>query len=67
MGLLHADPHPGNFLTLTDGRLAMIDYGAVAALPGGVPPVLTRILWHVANGEPEPMMPLAARRGVRRG
>jgi predicted unusual protein kinase regulating ubiquinone biosynthesis (AarF/ABC1/UbiB family) len=27
LGLLHADP-PGNFMVLTDGRLAMIDYGA---------------------------------------
>ena len=67
VGLLHADPHPGNFLTLTDGRLAMIDYGAVAALPGGVPRVLTRILWHVANGEPEPMMQLLRAEGFVAG
>ncbi len=51
IGLLHADPHPGNFLTLADGRLAMIDFGAVAALPGGIPPLLARILRHVADGE----------------
>ena len=45
VGLLHADPHPGNFLVLADGSgLGMIDFGAVAALPDGVPPVLVEIL-----------------------
>ena len=36
-GLLHADPHPGNFRTLpgptAPGRLGVLDYGAVARLP----------------------------------
>lgn len=36
-GLLHADPHPGNFRLLDDGRLAVLDYGAVSRLPGGLP------------------------------
>ena len=36
-GLLHADPHPGNFRLTSDGRLAVVDYGAVARLPGGLP------------------------------
>ena len=36
-GLLHADPHPGNFRLTADGRLAVVDYGAVARLPGGLP------------------------------
>ncbi len=67
VGMLHADPHPGNFMTLTDGRLAMIDYGAVAPLPDGVPSVLTRILRHVADGEPEPMMRLLRAEGFVAG
>src|SRR5690606_21954948 len=29
-GLLHADPHPGNFRMLPDGRLGVVDFGAVA-------------------------------------
>jgi predicted unusual protein kinase regulating ubiquinone biosynthesis (AarF/ABC1/UbiB family) len=33
--LLHADPHPGNYRLLDDGRLGVIDFGAVARLPGG--------------------------------
>jgi predicted unusual protein kinase regulating ubiquinone biosynthesis (AarF/ABC1/UbiB family) len=37
VGLLHADPHPGNFRILPDGRLGVIDFGAVARMPGGLP------------------------------
>jgi predicted unusual protein kinase regulating ubiquinone biosynthesis (AarF/ABC1/UbiB family) len=36
-GLLHADPHPGNFRLLEDGRLAILDFGAVNRLPEGFP------------------------------
>jgi predicted unusual protein kinase regulating ubiquinone biosynthesis (AarF/ABC1/UbiB family) len=39
-GLLHADPHPGNFLRLADGRLCVLDFGAAAKLPGGTPRTL---------------------------
>ena len=39
-GLLHADPHPGNFRVLADGRLGVVDYGAVARLPNGYPAAL---------------------------
>ncbi|RJO79893.1 AarF/ABC1/UbiB kinase family protein [Nocardia panacis] len=44
VGLLHADPHPGNFMMLPDGRLAVIDFGACAPLPHGIPDELGRIL-----------------------
>jgi len=42
-GLLHADPHPGNFRLLDDGRLGVIDFGAVARLPGGMPEPVGRL------------------------
>jgi predicted unusual protein kinase regulating ubiquinone biosynthesis (AarF/ABC1/UbiB family) len=42
-GMLHADPHPGNFRLLADGRLGVIDFGAVARLPGGYPEPLGRL------------------------
>ena len=42
--LLHADPHPGNFRLLADGRLGVLDFGAVARLPDGFPPVFGRVL-----------------------
>ncbi len=43
-GLLHADPHPGNFRLLGDGRLGVLDFGAVDRLPDGFPPVFGRVL-----------------------
>jgi predicted unusual protein kinase regulating ubiquinone biosynthesis (AarF/ABC1/UbiB family) len=42
-GLLHADPHPGNFRILDDGRLGVIDFGAVARLPDGHPEPIGRL------------------------
>lgn len=30
-GYLHADPHPGNFRVTADGRLGVLDFGAVTA------------------------------------
>lgn len=44
VGLLHADPHPGNFRLLEDGRLCVIDFGAVARLPDGLPATMGRML-----------------------
>jgi predicted unusual protein kinase regulating ubiquinone biosynthesis (AarF/ABC1/UbiB family) len=41
--MLHADPHPGNFRLMADGRLGVLDYGAVARLPGGSPEPIGRI------------------------
>ncbi len=34
-GMLHGDPHPGNFRLLEDGRLGVLDFGAVDRIPGG--------------------------------
>ncbi|MGH1562128.1 ABC1 kinase family protein [Mumia sp. DW29H23] len=44
VGMLHADPHPGNYRVIGDGRLGVVDYGAVARLPDGLPPVIGRLL-----------------------
>jgi predicted unusual protein kinase regulating ubiquinone biosynthesis (AarF/ABC1/UbiB family) len=49
-GLLHADPHPGNFRILADGRLGVLDFGAVDRLPGGIPPFVGRMLRIVHEG-----------------
>jgi predicted unusual protein kinase regulating ubiquinone biosynthesis (AarF/ABC1/UbiB family) len=43
-GLLHADPHPGNFRLLADGRLGVLDFGAVDHLPNGFPPFFGELL-----------------------
>jgi len=44
VGLLHADPHPGNFKLLADGRLGVVDFGLVARLPDGLPEAMGRLL-----------------------
>src|SRR5947199_7072148 len=43
VGLLHADPHPGNFRLLADGRLGVLDFGAVNRLPDGLPEPVGRL------------------------
>ncbi|MCB0529685.1 MAG: AarF/ABC1/UbiB kinase family protein [Saprospiraceae bacterium] len=35
-GFYHADPHPGNILIEPDGRVVLLDFGAVAALSQGL-------------------------------
>lgn len=42
--MLHADPHPGNFRLLADGRLGVIDFGAVSRLPDGHPKPIGRLV-----------------------
>ncbi|MGW1073281.1 ABC1 kinase family protein [Streptomyces sp. NPDC002537] len=61
-GLLHADPHPGNFRLLTgdapDGppekwRLGVLDFGTVDRLPQGLPPTIGTALRLTLDGEAE--------------
>jgi predicted unusual protein kinase regulating ubiquinone biosynthesis (AarF/ABC1/UbiB family) len=52
-GMLHADPHPGNFRLLPGpdgepGRLGVLDYGAVARLPDGQLPETLGALIRIA-------------------
>lgn len=44
MRFSHADPHLGNFRLLEDGRLGVLDFGAVKHLPGGLPDDMGRPL-----------------------
>ncbi len=55
-GLLHADPHPGNFRMLPDGRLCVIDFGAVDHLPDGSPEQIGRIARLALAGEAEQVL-----------
>jgi predicted unusual protein kinase regulating ubiquinone biosynthesis (AarF/ABC1/UbiB family) len=55
-GLLHADPHPGNFRLLDDGRLGVIDFGAVARFPGGLPEPLGRLTRMAIEGDVDGVM-----------
>jgi predicted unusual protein kinase regulating ubiquinone biosynthesis (AarF/ABC1/UbiB family) len=42
-GLLHADPHPGNFRIMAGGRLGVLDFGATNRLPDGLPEPIGRL------------------------
>jgi predicted unusual protein kinase regulating ubiquinone biosynthesis (AarF/ABC1/UbiB family) len=50
-GLLHADPHPGNFRITPDGRLCILDFGAVAELPDGLPLPMGTLLRIALDGD----------------
>ena len=52
-GLLHADPHPGNFRVLDDGRLGVLDFGAVNRLPDGAPEPIGRLARLAIEGDAE--------------
>src|SRR6201996_360509 len=52
-GLLHADPHPGNFRLMEDGRLGVLDFGAVDRLPDGLPPFFGRLMRIMHTEDPD--------------
>ena len=54
--LLHADPHPGNFRLLDDGRLGVIDFGATARLPDGLPEPIGRLVRWALEGRAEDVL-----------
>ena len=55
-GLLHSDPHPGNFRMTPDGRLCVLDFGAVAVLPGGLPPAMGALLRIAMSGDAQTVL-----------
>jgi predicted unusual protein kinase regulating ubiquinone biosynthesis (AarF/ABC1/UbiB family) len=63
-GWMHADLHPGNFLLLPGGRLGMVDFGAVAAVPGGIPAPFGQLAAAVLAGDGPMVVRLARRVGA---
>lgn len=55
-GLMHADPHPGNYRLTPDGRLGVVDYGSVARFPDGLPPAIGRIFALAAGGDADEVL-----------
>jgi predicted unusual protein kinase regulating ubiquinone biosynthesis (AarF/ABC1/UbiB family) len=55
-GLLHADPHPGNYRVTPDGKLAVLDFGAVAHLPDGLPTAMGYLLRLAMDKDAEGVM-----------
>jgi predicted unusual protein kinase regulating ubiquinone biosynthesis (AarF/ABC1/UbiB family) len=65
-GLLHADPHPGNFQVLEDGRLLVLDFGAVARLPEGLPRPLSTMTRLALQNRPADLLRLMRAEGFVR-
>jgi predicted unusual protein kinase regulating ubiquinone biosynthesis (AarF/ABC1/UbiB family) len=55
-GLLHTDPHPGNFLLLTDGRLGVLDFGSSLEMPGGMPATFGRLIGALLGDDPDEVL-----------
>lgn len=62
VGMLHADPHPGNFRPIpgpdgAPGRLGVLDFGAVARLPEGrLPEAMGRLIRVATEADPESLV-----------
>ena len=54
-GLLHTDPHPGNFRVLADGRLGVLDFGSSLELPE-MPASFGRLLRALLDDDPEAVL-----------
>ncbi len=65
--LLHADPHPGNFRITPDGRLGVMDFGAVNRLPHGLPTAMGELLSLALAGDAAGMTGGLRREGFIRG
>lgn len=75
-GFFHADPHPGNFLVLEDGRIALLDFGMVGQVDEEVRHALLELLIATVTQDPGTvtdaletlgiLRSAATRQGVRR-
>ncbi len=57
LGLVHGDAHPGNFVLLPGDRMGVIDFGAVAPMPGGWPIELGQILRYAVDKDYDRLLP----------
>ena len=55
-GLLHTDPHPGNYRITADGRLGVLDFGSTLRLPGGLPPTFGRLISALLSGDDDAVL-----------
>ncbi|HEY4555733.1 MAG TPA: AarF/UbiB family protein, partial [Lysobacter sp.] len=64
-GQIHADPHPGNLLLTTDGRLALFDLRMVAHVPPRQRDRLFQLLFAAVDGRGEDVVRESVAMGTR--
>lgn len=62
-GILHGDPHPGNYLLTPDGKLGIVDYGLFARMPDGLPRPMGELIRTALDGDAEAMLAGLEREG----
>jgi predicted unusual protein kinase regulating ubiquinone biosynthesis (AarF/ABC1/UbiB family) len=50
-GEIHADPHPGNFMVMPDGRLGLLDFGAIKRFSARFVDANRRMFLHAMKAE----------------
>ncbi|AQA01382.1 ABC transporter ATP-binding protein [Mycobacterium sp. MS1601] len=55
--MMHGDAHPGNFMLMDGDKMGVIDFGAVAPLPGGMPRELGQLLRYAVDKNYEKLLP----------
>ena len=65
-GLLHSDPHPGNYRITPDGRLCVLDFGAVNRLPDGLPVAMGSLMRIAMTGDAQTVLDGLRREGFVR-
>jgi predicted unusual protein kinase regulating ubiquinone biosynthesis (AarF/ABC1/UbiB family) len=58
-GEMHADPHPGNFMVLDDGRLGLLDFGSIKRFTPGFVDANRRMFLHAVRLEPMDVLGLS--------
>ncbi|WP_041788054.1 macrolide-binding ATPase MABP-1 [Mycolicibacterium gilvum] len=55
--MVHGDAHPGNFMLLPGDKMGVIDFGAVAPMPGGWPIELGQMLRYAVDKNYDKLLP----------
>lgn len=62
-GFYHADPHPGNILVESDGRMVLLDFGATATLPIQMREGITMLIEAAVKNDTEEMIEACRKMG----